>query len=125
MQKQAAIQFLERLFKEVWSQPNPAKIDEFYHPQVTGYFGVQPITLADIKNRATFTQHIFANIQTEILDIVAEDNKIAVRLKQTAVRKDGVSNGADHHMAIYHLRDNKIVQLFFLTDKPFDYKEKI
>ena len=124
MQKQAAIQFIERLFKEVWSQPNPAKIDEFYQQDVTGYFGDQKITLADIKNRANVAQQLYSHIQTEILDMVVEDNKIALRLKQTSAKKDGTDPLVLNLLSIYHVHDNKVTKVWFLVDKPFDYKEK-
>jgi len=124
MQKTTAIQFLNRLFSELWSQPDPAKVAEFYHHDLTGYFGDEVITFTDIQHRALFSQQTFSSVQTEILDVVAEGDQIAARFKQTATRKDGAKPLIHHPIGIYRLRDGKVSHVWFLTDKPFNYKEK-
>ena len=125
MQKTTTSQFLNRLFSALWDKLDPTKVDEFYHADVIGYVGAQQINIKDIKHRASFSQQVFASMQTEIVDVIVEDNKIAARLRQVAVRKDNKEKFEHNPMIIYQLRDNKVSHLWLLTDKPFDYKEKI
>ncbi|GAH15874.1 unnamed protein product, partial [marine sediment metagenome] len=89
MNKEQTIEFTKRLFTELWQgQPDLNKVDEFYHQDVTGYFGDQLITIEDIKNRVIFCNKYFNTINSKIFDILVEENRVAVRLEQTVNYKD-------------------------------------
>lgn len=124
MNKDIAMGFLQRLFSELWTTPELDKVTEFYHSDVVGYIGGQTIELADIKNRIEFCQKKYSYTTTHILDVIAEDEKIAARLKQTCVSLDGKIVFEHHPFVIYEMQQGKISKLWFLTDRSFDYAEK-
>jgi hypothetical protein len=124
MNKKQATHFLKRLFKELWDHPAPEKVANFYHKNMTCYVGKQRITFSDIKNRAIFAHKHFSKVTTKILDVIAEDNKIAFRVNQIITPKDGIKNLVYNNIIIYHLRNGKIAKMWFLTDQELNYLEK-
>lgn len=124
MNNQEASRFVEKVFTEMWCAFNPAKIAEFYQPDMSGNMFGHDITLADVKNRLDFISKTSSRLTIVTLDVFASDNKIAFRQKQTLFPKDGQAPVVYNMMGIYQLRDGKISRIWGLADQSVDYKEK-
>jgi SnoaL-like protein len=114
--------FARTLMHEVWEAFDPEAVPKFYHREVIGHHRGQTLGFADILNRLAWDQHHNVAPIFDIRDIVAAENRFAIRFEYTA--KEGEA-GNDFHAEViyfYHLRDNKVIEFWLLSDHDFDYK---
>lgn len=86
-------QIVRRWFEEVWNQGREAAIDELLSPQGVG-FGLAA-TETEVHGPPQFKPFVrnfrdaFPDLHMEIEDMVAEEGKVAVRLRVTGTHKGG------------------------------------
>ncbi|MBI3782272.1 MAG: ester cyclase [Deltaproteobacteria bacterium] len=117
---------VRRLFDEVWNSGKVDKIDELYSPDyVADYRPYAPLrrghdAIRDMVQRAWTT---FPDYHEELLEMVAEGDKVAVRLRITGTQKGPwgpiPSTGKKldfEEMLILRIVDGKVVEQRGLVD---------
>jgi ketosteroid isomerase-like protein len=115
-------QFAERLMKEVWEPFDYTAVEHFYNRDVRGHNRSQELLYEDVVNRLRSDSGRFANPLYDITDIIASEEKFAIRFIYTATV---VATGEPVETEVnyfYHLRDGKISEFWVLADIEFDYK---
>jgi hypothetical protein len=112
--------FARRLMHEVWEAFDAEAVPRFYDRDVVGHHRAQTLNFGDIL--LVWDQQHNASPVFDIKDIVAAENRFAIRFEYTA--KEGEA-GQDFHAEVicfYRLRDNKVIEFWLLSDHDFDYK---
>jgi predicted ester cyclase len=115
-------EFAERLMKEVWEPFDYTAVERFYNRDVRGHNRSQGLVYDDVVNRLRSDTGRFANPVYDIKDIIASQDKFAIRFTYTATV---VATGEPVETEVnyfYHLKDGKISEFWVLADIEFDYK---
>ncbi len=94
----------------------------FYNRDVRGHNRSQELVYDDVVNRLRSDTGRFANPVYDITDIIASEDKFAIRFIYTATV---VATGEPVETEVnyfYHLRNGKISEFWVLADIDFDYK---
>lgn len=116
-----------RTVEELWGAGKLDELDHYFDPAFASHSSVPglPPTLATAKMAHQMSMQAFPDRRTEIQDIVAEGDKVAVRVRLTGTNTGGLpwfgvgANGAKvdfEFMAIYQVRDGKIVGHWGVND---------
>jgi hypothetical protein len=84
---------------EVWEAFDPEAVPRFYHRDVVGHHRGQTLSFADILNRLAWNQHRNAAPISDIMDIVAAENRFAIRFEYTAKEAEA---GNDFHAEVIY-----------------------
>lgn len=100
-------------FYQAWKDRDEEKIVAFYDKNLRAYSDFSEITFEDIMNRLQFSREKFseANYIIEDLFIDEEEGKVAIRMKQRHVRKDGQLVKWEAIM-LYKIVNRKITELW-------------
>jgi predicted ester cyclase len=115
-------EFAERLMKEVWEPFDYTAVERFYDRDVRGHNRAQELEYDDVVNRLRSDTGRFANPLYDIKDIIASEEKFAIRFIYTATvvaTGDPVETEVNY---FYHLKDGKISEFWLLADIDIDYK---
>jgi hypothetical protein len=115
-------QFAERLMKEVWEPFDYTAVERFYNRDVRGHNRSQELLYEDVVNRLRSDTGRFANPLYDITDIIASEEKFAIRFIYTATV---VATGEPVETEVsyfYPLKESKISEFWVLADIEFDYK---
>jgi predicted ester cyclase len=115
-------EFAERLMKEVWEPFDYTAVERFYNQDVRGHNRSQELVYDDVVHRLSSDTGRFANPVYNIKDIIASEDKFAIRFIYTA---GVVATGEPVETEVnyfYHLKDGKISEFWVLADIDFDYK---
>ena len=114
-------QLVRRFYEEVWNKGNLDVIDELFEPDYE--VGNRPPWrkpgAAGLKEFITDNQRMFPDSHTEVLDMVAEGDKVAVAIRATATHKGDLrgpvglvkATGKTVHwqgVLIFWIRDGKV-----------------
>lgn len=122
MDTQATLRFAKRLMQEVWEPFNVQAIPQFYRRDVVGYHRKQRLTYEDVVNRLVYDRTHFGNSAYHIQDIVAADDKFAIRFSYSAIILNTAQKVAADVVYFYHLKDGMISEFWLLADMDFDYR---
>ena len=123
MHTQETREFAERLMREVW--------EPFDHTAVESAttIGTYAATTAprssvydDVVNRLRSDTGRFADPVYDIKDIVASEDKFAIRFIYTATVVAAGEPVETEVNYFYHLKDGKVSEFWLLADIDFDYK---
>ncbi len=120
MDSQETRTFAERLMREVWFRFDADAIARFYRRDVVGHHRKQRLTYDDVVHRLVTDRTRYANPKFDIRDIVAADDKWALRFLFEATGASGEPISVEVNY-FYHLRDGKISEFWLLADIDFDY----
>jgi predicted ester cyclase len=115
--------FATRLMQEVWEPFEADKLSEFYHPDVVGHHRLQTFGYKDLENRLAWDRKNRANQAFNITNIIAEEDKFAIRFIFTAIDNAQKQEPPIEVIYFYHLRDGKISEFWLLASVDFDYKQ--
>ena len=115
--------FATRLMHEVWEPFKADKLSEFYHPDVVGHHRRQTLNYKDLENRLAWDRMNRANQTFNITDIIAEEDKFAIRFIFTAVEASAKQEPDIEVIYFYHLSHGKISEFWLLASVDFDYKQ--
>ncbi|HEY1327103.1 MAG TPA: ester cyclase [Casimicrobiaceae bacterium] len=121
MNNEETLDFAERLMREVWLPLDPEPVDRFYRRDVVGYNRQQRLSYDDVVHRLVTDRPRFADPHYDIQDIIAAEDKFAIRFAFTAKLASGQPVSAEANY-FYHLREGKISAFWLLADIDFDYR---
>ena len=121
MDSQETLAFAKRLMNEISLPLDPGPVPRFYNRDVVGWNRQQRLSYDDVVHRLVADRPRFRNPKYDIQDIIAADDKFAVRFYFTSMLADGQPANAEANY-FYHLRDGRISEFWLLADLAFDYK---
>ena len=121
MDSQETLAFAERLMREVWEPLNAEAVPRFYHRDVIGHNRKQLLSYDDVVHRIVTDHPRYPNPSFDIQDIVAAEDKFAIRFIFTSTGSAGQGITTEV-VYFYHVRDGKIAEFWVLADVAFDYK---
>jgi predicted ester cyclase len=121
MNSRETLAFAKRLMREVWEPFDAEAVPRFYHRDVTGHHRKQRLTYDDVVHRLVTDGPRYANPRFDIKDIVAEEDKWAIRFMFTATGASGEAMTVEVNY-FYHLKEGKISEFWLLADFDFDYR---
>jgi hypothetical protein len=121
MNSRETLAFAERLMNEVWLPLDPGPVPQFYQRDVVGYNRTQQLNYDDVVHRLVTDRPRYADPHYDIQDIIAAEDKFAIRFAFTAKLASGAPVSAEANY-FYHLRDGKISAFWLLADVVFDYR---
>ena len=121
--------FAQKLMKEVWEPFDSSAMPSFYQRDVVGYHrrangSTQELDYDDIANRLDWDTQTSANAVYEIQDIIAEEDRFAIRFRYTA---DFIPTGGKvdvEVMYFYHLRAGRVAEWWLQSSADFDYRAR-
>ena len=84
MNKQQATDYMENLLQSVWHTPNPDKVAEFYDQNIDATISGHKVSYSDIVKHSVTTKKYYQQMNNTIEEIIASEDKIVVRIKQSA-----------------------------------------
>jgi predicted ester cyclase len=121
MDSRETLAFAKRLMREVWEPFDAEAVPRFYHRDVIGHHRRQLLTYDDVVHRLVTDRPRYANPRFDIKDIIAEEDKWAIRFMFAATGASGQPISAEVNY-FYHLKENKISEFWLLSDFDFDYR---
>ena len=121
--------FARKLMEEVWEPFDSSAIPRFYHRDVVGHHrraggSTQELSYDDRANRLDWDRQTSANALYEVRDIIAEEDRFAIRFVYTADFIPANGETDVDVMYFYHLRDSKLAEWWWLANADFDYKAR-
>lgn len=109
-------------FYQAWKNRDEDKIPSFYDKNLRAYSDFNEISLEDILNRLEFSKTKFAEVNYHIEDqfIDEAEGKVAIRMKQRHILKDGGLVKWEA-MMLYKIVDHKITELWMSFYPNADY----
>ena len=121
MNSQETREFAERLMQEVWLPLDAEAVPRFYRRDVIGYHRKQRLNYDDVVHRLPTDRPRYRDPLYDIQDIIAAEDKFAIRFAFTATLASGQPASAEANY-FYHLGDGKISAFWLLADIAFDYR---
>jgi predicted SnoaL-like aldol condensation-catalyzing enzyme len=119
MNKETAIQFIHQLFANVWTPLDKTNLADYYHKDVVAHFGHQTAHYNDIVHRLEYVKHHFGSLKNDFKKILVDGDEISVLLEQTL----GESKKSYAIMAIYHIKEGKVSEMWACIDPQINYFE--
>ena len=94
----------------------------FYHVDVIGHHQ-QTLSYTDLENRLAWDRKNRTNLIFNITDIIAEEDRFAIRFVFTAAEKTSNQEAPIEVIYFYQLRDGEISEFWLLARVDFDYKQ--
>lgn len=85
MDSRATYVFAENLVKQVWEPLDSTEVSQFYHRDIVGHHRSQELNYDDIVNRLDWDKQTFSNPIYDIRDIIASEDKFAIRFLYRAI----------------------------------------
>jgi predicted ester cyclase len=121
MDSRETLAFAERLMREVWEPFDVEAVPRFYHHDVIGHHRKQRLSYSDVVHRLQTDRPRYANPSYDIKDIIAAEDKWAIRFSFAATGISGQTVSAET-IYFYHVREGKISEFWLLADVDFDYR---
>ena len=116
-------------FYQAWQDRDADKIPTFYHDNVCAYSDFKKVSLHDMLNRIEFSRNQFSETNYNIQDLFIDESqgKIAIRMKQHHILKDGTGDFSCDAIMHYTVIDYKITEISMSFYPNVDYlnNEKI
>jgi predicted ester cyclase len=121
--------FARKLMDEIWQPFESVAMPGFYHPDVIGHHrradgSTQELGYTDIANRLDWDKQTSANAIYNIQDVIAEDDKFALRFIYTANFRPTGGKIDVEVWYFYHLKDGKVAEFWTVSSADYDYKAK-
>ncbi|KTD07259.1 nuclear transport factor 2 family protein [Legionella jamestowniensis] len=122
MDKKALKQFIDD-FYQAWKERDATKIPTFYDKNLKAYSDFTEITLEDILNRLEFSERKFAEVNYGIQEVFIDEDqgKVAVRMKQRHIPRDGSDVVKWDAIMLYTIVNHKITELWMSFYPNADY----
>jgi len=115
-----------RKYHQVWSNGNIEELDKIIAPNFTSHFigGFEYKGIEGAKNSVLETKKAFPDWKEDLVDIIAEDDKVVTRYHSTGTQHgnwdgvDSTGNKVDiYEASIYRLENGKIVEQWGFWDE--------
>lgn len=124
MNHKEAEMLIKKVFN-VWTEGTINQLSDIYDENIEAhYFGYANLKFIDIRNRFEFMRENHKNYKFELLDLLVDNNKIALRSSYTALtlKDEPVSVQT---VGILHLSpEGKINRIWSMANTPVNYLEK-
>lgn len=113
-------------YHEIWSNGNVEELYDIIAPHFKSHFigGFEYVGIEGAKNSVLETKAAFPDWKEEIVDVVADGNKVVTRYYSTGTHSgnwDGIDSTGNkvgiEEMSIYHLENGKIVEQWGFWDE--------
>jgi hypothetical protein len=94
--------------REVWEPFNAEAVPDFYRRDVIGHHRKQQLTYDDVVNRLASDRTRFGSPVCDIQDIVAAEDKFAIRFAYTAIILSTGQDVSTEVIYFYHLKDGRV-----------------
>lgn len=112
MDSQETLNFAERLMREVWLPLDAEAVPRFYRRDVVGYNRKQRLNYDDVVHRLVTDQPRYMDPHYDIQDIIAAEDKFAIRFVFTGRLASGQPISAQANY-FYHFRDGRFRRFGF------------
>lgn len=121
MKRDELKQFIDE-FYQAWKERDEKKIPTFYDKNLRAYSDFSEITFEDILNRLEFSRTKFSEVNYHIEDLFIDENegKVAIRMKQRHILKNGNLVKWEAIM-LYKIINRKITELWMSFYPNADY----
>lgn len=121
--------FARKLMEEVWEPFDSSAMPRFYHRDVVGHHrrgdgSEQELHYDDTANRLDWDKQTSTNAVYDIRDIIAEEDRFAIRFVYTADFLPTNGKTDVDVMYFYRLREGKVAEWWLLGSAEFDYKSR-
>ena len=121
--------FAQQLLQEVWEPFDSEAVSRFFHRDVVGWHrradsSWQELEYDDVVKRLTWDKETNANPLFDVRDIIAEEDRFALRFLYAADFVPTSGKIDVEMMYFYHLRGDKIAEFWLLASVDFDFKAK-
>ena len=121
--------FAQQLLQEVWEPFNSEAVSRFSHRDVVGWHrradsSWQELEYDDVVKRLTWDKETNANPLFDVRDIIAEEDRFALRFLYTA---DFIPTGGKIDVEImyfYRMRGDKVGEFWLLASMDSDFEAK-
>jgi predicted ester cyclase len=113
-------------YHEIWSNGNVEDMDEIIDPEFRSHFigGYEYAGMEGAKQAVLDTKKAFPDWNEDIIDLIAEENKIVTRYRSTGTHLgnwdgiDSTGNTIDiEEISIYYLKNGKIMEQWGFWDE--------
>jgi hypothetical protein len=125
MNSKQAREFVHEIFSDLLNPEYLERIPKIYSKEVVAEMGGEIVYYNDIVNRAEYRLSYFKEIENDILDVLVDEDKIVVRIRQTYVLKGQDKRHSLENFLIYQIDDRKVVRAWGSFTPNFNYKEKV
>ena len=108
---------------QVWVDCDKAAFEKYYSKSIQANYYGKKVNYQDMEQRLEYMRENQSERQLEIIDLICQDNKIAIRFHYQAVdRNDGVFNG---ELAGFYEFDHQqqIIKAWAFANQPIDYHD--
>ena len=121
--------FAQQLLQEVWEPFDSEAVSRFFHRDVVGWHrradsSWQELEYDGVVKRLMWDKETNANPLFDVRDIIAEEDRFALRFLYTA---DFIPTGGKIDVEImyfYRMRGDKVGEFWLLASVDFDFKAK-
>lgn len=113
-------------YHEIWSTGKVDELDEIISPEFQSHFigGFQYKGIEGAKNSVLETKKAFPDWTENIIEIIAQGDKVVTRYRSTGTHMDnwdgieGTGNKVEiEEMSVYHLKNGKIIEQWGFWDE--------
>ena len=113
-------------YHEIWSTGKVGELDEIISPEFQSHFigGFQYKGIEGAKNSVLETKKAFPDWTENIIEIIAQGDKVVTRYRSTGTHMDnwdgieGTGNKVEiEEMSVYHLKNGKIIEQWGFWDE--------
>ncbi len=116
MNHDQARQFVQALFRLVWEKRDRRRVAQFYSENLTGFDGMQPLTIKGIYDALDFMDQYYSKSSYMLHDLVCEGNRLACVVNVKLLTLNGEFERYSTLAYFFHVNRGKIVkQRFFLV----------
>ena len=111
--------YLTKLYTEVWQPFSLEKFNEYYDKKIVGQSGQVTLSFDEVYEHLRLCAEQYSHLKPVFHNIMAAgDGRILAWLSQTVMHHDGSQAYQINTMANYQLKNDKIIRVEFMWDKP-------
>ncbi len=123
MQQDQAYEFVNKVMQHIVVDADYKNLDQIYHTDVIGHYGDTEFNFDDIVNRITYLNKVFKNRNHVLHEVIVADEKLVFRNRQIFTHAKTDELLVTEVTGVYTITDNKVAELWLMTDKKIDYYE--
>ena len=121
-QNKDAQDYFTKLYTQVWQTLSLEKFKEHYDQKVVGQTGQVTLSFEEIYEHLRLCGERYSHLEAQFHNIQAVgDDRLLAWFTQTAMNHYGTKAYQINTMANYQIKNDKIVRVEFMWDKPVDF----
>jgi DNA-binding CsgD family transcriptional regulator len=123
MNNEQAYSFMNNVLEHLVVNADVDALSQLYHADVVGHYGDVEINFSDIENRCRYLRDVFTDRSHILHEVIVADDKLIGRDRQIMTHRNSGELWVSEVTAAYTVRNNKVAELWLMTDKNMDYRE--